>query len=207
MLRVDVAPEVTGHDLTWRNGGKIEQPHGSTSIGAVHRNVPHVMISVPLLAPPGSLAMVNCSTGGSALPDFMAAVPRSRALLYSVPHCPVCRFTIGSTPPVRGIVNRVYVPAGSDNPASLTGCETVSWVAALAPVRQTRSYGITLPSSERPRARGRPYSTVKVAPPTVARTVSRTLSCCCPVLRSAAAIRSATGSTSGGVAGRATAIL
>ena len=36
-----------------------------------------------------------------------------------------------------GMVQRVYVPAGNDNPASVIGAEVVSWVAAFAPVRQT----------------------------------------------------------------------
>ena len=48
-----------------------------------------------------------------------------------------------------------YCPAGSDNPARVIGAETVNWVAALAPVRQTRSWGMTFPSRVRPRARGR----------------------------------------------------
>ena len=83
--------------------------------------------------------MVNFSTGVSTLSDFIGAVPRSWARLYSVPHCPVCRFTMRSTPLTCGTVHSVYVPAGSDNPASVIGAEVVNWVAAFAPVRQTRS--------------------------------------------------------------------
>jgi hypothetical protein len=50
-------------------------------MGAVHRNVPHAITRVPCLAPAGSIVMVNFSTGGFTLSDFMAALPRSRARL------------------------------------------------------------------------------------------------------------------------------
>ena len=110
-----------------------------TTTGAVHRNVPQLITSVPCLASLGSIEMVNFSTGVPTLSAFIGARPRSWARPYSVPHCPVCRFTISSTPATCGRVHRVYVPAGSDNPASVIGAEVVSWVAAFAPVRQTRS--------------------------------------------------------------------
>ena len=40
-----------------------------TTMGAVHRNVPHAIASVPCLASLASIEMVNFSTGGSTLSD------------------------------------------------------------------------------------------------------------------------------------------
>ena len=54
------------------------------------------------------------------------AVPRSSEPLYSVPHCPLCLFTIRSTPLVCGAVNSVYVPAGTCIPASLIAVDVVN---------------------------------------------------------------------------------
>ena len=108
-------------------------------MGAVHRNVPHAIASVPCVAPLDSIEMVNFSTDAPTLSDVIGTVPRSWLRLYSVPHCPVCRFTMRSTRPACGTVHKVYVPAGTDNPPSVIGAEVLNWVAAFAPVRQTRS--------------------------------------------------------------------
>ena len=106
-------------------------------MGAVHRNVPHAIASVPCLASTGSIEMVNFSTGVPTLSDrhrhraqvLGSAVFRSPLpglLVHDEVHAPAC-----------GTVHSVYVPAGSGNPASVIGAEVVNWVAALAPVRQT----------------------------------------------------------------------
>ena len=55
-----------------------------------------------------------------------------------------------------GAVQSVYFPAGRCSPPSVIGADVVNCVAAFAPVRQTSSYGMTSPSSFRPRASGRP---------------------------------------------------
>lgn len=54
-------------------------PAYCTTMGAVHRNVPHAIASVPWLASRGSIAIVNFSTGVSTLSDFIGALPRSWA--------------------------------------------------------------------------------------------------------------------------------
>jgi PD-(D/E)XK nuclease superfamily protein len=48
-----------------------------TTMGAVHRNDPHSITSLPCRASLGSTVMVNFSTGVATLSDFIAAVPRS----------------------------------------------------------------------------------------------------------------------------------
>ncbi len=110
-----------------------------TSIGASHLNEPHSSTSVPRRLSLGMIDMVNFSTVAVEASLVIFAVPRLREPLYSVPHCPLCLFTIRSTPFVCGAVNSVYVPAGTCIPASLIAVDVVICVAALAPVLHTRS--------------------------------------------------------------------
>ena len=95
--------------------------------------------SVPCRLSLGMIDIVNSSTGAGATSVVILAVPRSSEPLYSVPHCPLCLFTIRSTPFACGAVNSVYVPAGTCISASLIGVDAVNCVAALAPVLHTRS--------------------------------------------------------------------
>src|SRR5258708_31246624 len=83
-----------------------ELPH-CTSIGAVHLNEPHSNTSVPCRLSPGMIDIVNSSTVAVAASLIIPALPRLSAGLYSVPHCPVCLFTIRSTPFLCGAVNSV----------------------------------------------------------------------------------------------------
>src|SRR5579862_6750822 len=106
-------------------------------MGAVHRNGPHSIASMPCVAFEGVIDMVNISTGDASVAVDMAATPRSFALSYSVPHCPVSRFTIKSAPFARGTVHSVYLPAGTRRPAMVIGTVVLNCVAALAPVRHT----------------------------------------------------------------------
>src|ERR1700733_13913139 len=99
-----------------------------TSIGAIHLKEPHSNTSVPCRLSLGMIDMVNSSTGDVTTSLVMPALPRLCAGLYSVPHCPVCLFTIRSTPFLCGAVNSVYVAAGSCIPASLIGVDVVNWV-------------------------------------------------------------------------------
>ena len=110
-----------------------------TSIGADHLKEPHSITSVPCCVSPGTIEIVNSSTGEGSASVFIFAMPRLRDPLYSVPHCPLCLFTIRSTPFVCGTVHNVYVPAGTCMPASFMGADVVNCVAAFAPVRHTRS--------------------------------------------------------------------
>ena len=128
-------------------------PH-CTSIGAVHRNGPHSIVSAPRALPLETIEIVNFSTGVASVSVFMGAMPRSCEPSYSVPHCPVCRFTIKSAPFVRGTVHNVYVPAGTRMPARVMGADVVNCVAALAPVRHTRSYGRMFPKQHAPAYEG-----------------------------------------------------
>ena len=48
-------------------------------IGALHRNGPHDIDSVPRPAPAESIAMVNRSTGAASVSDRIGARPRSCA--------------------------------------------------------------------------------------------------------------------------------
>ena len=109
------------------------------SICAVHLKEPHSIMSVPCRASCGTIEMVNSSTGAESVWLVILAMPRLREALYSVPLCPVCLFTIRSTPPVCGMVHNVYVPAGICMRANLIGADVVNCVAAFAPVRHTRS--------------------------------------------------------------------
>src|SRR4051794_36222048 len=106
-------------------------------MGAVHLKEPHSMTSVPCCASVGTMAIVNSSTGAATAWLVILAMPRLCEASYSVPHCPVCLFTIRSTPPLCGAVHNVYLPAGTWRPASLIGAEVVNCVASLAPVRHT----------------------------------------------------------------------
>src|ERR1700722_16361311 len=125
-------------------------------MGAVHRNGPHDSANAPRSLPLGVMDIVNSSTGVPSVSTPMGAFPKSCDASYSVPHCPDCRLTIKSTPFARGTVHNVYVPADSRIPASVTGADVVNCVAALAPVRHTRSYGRMFPTNTRPRTSGRP---------------------------------------------------
>lgn len=57
-----------------------------TSIGAVHRKVPHAIASVPVRASLESIEMVNCSTGVVSVSLVSVARARFRAGSYDVPH-------------------------------------------------------------------------------------------------------------------------
>ena len=78
-----------------------------TTIGAVHRKLPQASASVPCFASLGSIEMVNFSIGLGEFSDPSRALPRSCSRLYSVPHCPVCLFTMRSTLWACGAVHRV----------------------------------------------------------------------------------------------------
>jgi hypothetical protein len=124
--------------LAKKRGTQVVISH-STSIGAVHLKEPHSITSVPCRLSAGMMEIVNSSTGAVSAWVVILATPRLREALYSVPHCPVCLFTISSTPSVCGTVQRVYVPAGTCSPASFMDADVVNCVAAFAPVRHTRS--------------------------------------------------------------------
>ena len=58
-------------------------------------------------------------------------------------------------PPGDGMVQRLYLPAGSLVPASVRSALVSSMVAWFAPVRHTWFQGTTFPKITRPRVEGR----------------------------------------------------
>jgi hypothetical protein len=65
-------------------------------------------------------------------------------------------FTISFQPVGVGRVHSVYLPAGTAAPPIVRSTDVLSWVAALAPVRQTVFHGTRFPKISRPRLVGRP---------------------------------------------------
>ena len=59
---------VTLRDSTWRRTGLDLY---LTTIGAVHRNVPHSITSVPRRASAGTMEMVNSSTGAAGVSSIL----------------------------------------------------------------------------------------------------------------------------------------
>jgi len=102
-------------------------------------NEPHSITRVPCFASPGTMEIVNASTGAVSVSLVILDMPRLRERSYEVPHCPVCLFTIRSTPSACGTVHSVYIPAGTCMPARIIGADVVNCVASFAPVRHTRS--------------------------------------------------------------------
>src|ERR1700704_3010591 len=78
-----------------------------TITGAVHRNGPHSIASVPRWLSAATMEIVKRSAGASSVSVCIGALARSLAPLYSVPHWPNCLLMIRSVPFARGTVQRV----------------------------------------------------------------------------------------------------
>ena len=85
----------------------------------------------------------------------MAIRAKSYCASYAVPHCPVLRLKISFQPSGEGIVQRLYLPAGTVVPATTRSALVSNTVAAFAPVRHTSFHGTALPKMTRPRIEGR----------------------------------------------------
>ena len=85
----------------------------------------------------------------------MSSRARSYCASYSVPHCPVFLLMMSFQAAGDGMVQRLYLPAGTVVPATLNSPFVSSTVASLAPVRHTLFQGTTFPKITRPRTEGR----------------------------------------------------
>src|SRR2546429_6519349 len=71
----------------------------------------------PRPSPSGAMAIVNCSTAWASRSTFMSTRAKSYCASYWVPDCPVVRLRINFQPSGEGMVQRLYLPAGTAVPA------------------------------------------------------------------------------------------
>src|ERR1700692_4891321 len=81
-----------------------------------------------------------------------------------MPHSPVCLLIIKVHLVCVGSVNRVYLPAGTLLPPTITSAFRTNVVASSAPARQTSPNGTRSPKILRPRMRGLEKFTAIVLP-------------------------------------------
>src|SRR5438132_10191710 len=97
----------------------------------------------PRPSPSGAMAIVNCSTAWASRSTFMSTRAKSYCASYWVPDCPVVRLRINFQPSGEGMVQRLYLPAGTAVPAGKCSPLTPPTPAAFALVlnRTTRASG------------------------------------------------------------------